>query len=144
MVKHSDKPDDVASSDPELRVWDALDAGTHDDTLQDAILEHMQVFAATSTPEYRGNEDLSLLPVEFSNVYRRTAVEGFALACAAVPNFWWVHLRLLMVVLSVAVWAPYCFVAFKGQERRLCVGLTLHISLCTRPYIQLDLAFHAL
>ncbi|BDA43963.1 hypothetical protein COCOBI_05-1470 [Coccomyxa sp. Obi] len=43
VVKHSDKPDDVASSDPELRVWDALDAGTHDDTLQDAILEHMQV-----------------------------------------------------------------------------------------------------
>lgn len=46
VVKHSDKPDDVASKDPELRVWDALDAGTHDDTLQDAILEHMQVRAA--------------------------------------------------------------------------------------------------
>lgn len=45
VVKHSDKPEDVANSDPELRVWDALDAGTHDDTLQDAILEHMQARA---------------------------------------------------------------------------------------------------
>lgn len=42
IVRHSDKPEDVASEDPELRVWDALDAGTHDSTLQDAILEHMQ------------------------------------------------------------------------------------------------------
>lgn len=42
IVRHSDKPTDVASEDPELRVWDALDAGTHDGTLQDAILEHMQ------------------------------------------------------------------------------------------------------
>ncbi len=45
VVKHSNKPDDVANSDPELRVWDALDAGTHDNTLQDAILEHMQARA---------------------------------------------------------------------------------------------------
>ena len=25
-----------------MRMWDALDAGTHDDTLKGAILEHMQ------------------------------------------------------------------------------------------------------
>ncbi len=54
VVKHSDKPDDVASSDPELRVWDALDAGTHDGTLQDAILEHMQVCCHHVTPTNLG------------------------------------------------------------------------------------------
>ena len=43
VVAHSDRPDYVASKDPELRMWDALDAGTHDGTLQDAMLEHMQV-----------------------------------------------------------------------------------------------------
>lgn len=42
VVAHSDRSDGVASRDPELRMWDALDAGTHDDTLQGAILEHMQ------------------------------------------------------------------------------------------------------
>ena len=42
LVAHSDQPADVASKDPEMRMWDALDAGTHDDTLKDAILEHMQ------------------------------------------------------------------------------------------------------
>ena len=42
LVAHSDRPDDVASKDPEMRMWDALDAGTHDDTLKGAILEHMQ------------------------------------------------------------------------------------------------------
>ncbi len=43
VVAHSDRPDFVANTDPELRMWDALDAGTHDDTLQNAILDHMQV-----------------------------------------------------------------------------------------------------
>ena len=42
LVAHSDRPDDVASKDPEMRMWDALDAGTHDDTMKDAMLEHMQ------------------------------------------------------------------------------------------------------
>ena len=43
VVAHSDRPDFVANTDPELRMWDALDAGTHDDTMQDALMEHMQV-----------------------------------------------------------------------------------------------------
>ena len=46
VVAHTNRPDFVANTDPELRMWDALDAGTHDDTLQDAILDHMQVQAA--------------------------------------------------------------------------------------------------
>ena len=32
VVAHSNRPDFVANTDPELRMWDALDAGTHDDT----------------------------------------------------------------------------------------------------------------
>jgi hypothetical protein len=75
VVKHTDKPDDVASVDPELRMWDALDAGTHDDTLQDAILEHMQVHAPSlfcaaelpatraSAPAVPASENSSGLPV---------------------------------------------------------------------------------
>ncbi|CAL5220196.1 g2169 [Coccomyxa viridis] len=43
VVAHTNRPDFVANTDPELRMWDALDAGTHEDTLQDAILDHMQV-----------------------------------------------------------------------------------------------------
>ncbi len=43
VVRHTDKPDDVASKDPEMRMWDALDAGTHtSDTLADAMAEHLQ------------------------------------------------------------------------------------------------------
>ena len=52
VVAHSDSSDGVANRDPELRMWDALDAGTHDDTLQDAILEHMQVLEPPTSYSY--------------------------------------------------------------------------------------------
>ena len=57
LVAHSDRPDDVASKDPEMRMWDALDAGTHDDTLKGAILEHMQ-----ACPDLRCFHHSSLIP----------------------------------------------------------------------------------
>jgi hypothetical protein len=42
VVTHVDGPDDVANKDPELRIWDALETGTHDDTMRDAMAEHLQ------------------------------------------------------------------------------------------------------
>ena len=50
VVKHVDGGDLVANKDPELRIWDALETGTHDDTMRDAMAEHLQarVWAARS------------------------------------------------------------------------------------------------
>lgn len=52
VVRHSDRPDDVASKDPELRMWDALDASTHAGTMQDAMADHLQ---ACRPSRYRRN-----------------------------------------------------------------------------------------
>ena len=51
VVRRTDKPDDVANKDPEMRMWDVLDAGTHQsDTMADAMAEHMQARAHALQP----------------------------------------------------------------------------------------------
>ena len=42
VVRHAEGGDVTANKDPELRIWDALETGTHDDTMRDAMAEHLQ------------------------------------------------------------------------------------------------------
>lgn len=45
VVRHVDGDDVTANKDPELRMWDALETGTHDDTMRNAMAEHLQARA---------------------------------------------------------------------------------------------------